>query len=402
MRWGAPLLVVALLTGPAAAQTRQDVDNTKNERDQIRNEAAEVAGRIDALNSRAEDLVIDLDLLAVKIAVIDTRLETAKRAVTATNQEVELLEADIVALEAVQSELREAMMQSAIEQYIEGAAVDQRTFLTAEDPIRWSVQQSIFRLVVRDVISTQDQLRVVDQQLEDAYANSLALAAAADSEQNSVTQLAADAAEARKAQGELLVKVAERLDRRLAEADALAEIDAELSEEIRRGEEEIARRLAVARVRAEQRDAARRGAGEAPSAKDRIARPDDVVNVRGINIHRSIADNLLALVNAAEASGIILGGSGWRSTEHQIELRIQNCGDTDYLIFDAPPEACYPATAQPNSSNHEAGLAADFTAGGRAIVDRNSDAYLWLSANAATYGFYTLWSEPWHWSVDGT
>ena len=28
-------------------------------------------------------------------------------------------------------------------------------------------------------------------------------------------------------------------------------------------------------------------------------------------------------------------------------------------------------------------------------------AFQWLAANAPSYGFYNLWSEPWHWSIDG-
>ena len=49
---------------------------------------------------------------------------------------------------------------------------------------------------------------------------------------------------------------------------------------------------------------------------------------------------------------------------------------------------------------HEQGLAIDFTQGGRALT-RGSSGYAWLRRNAASYGFYNLPSEPWHWSVNG-
>jgi len=123
--------------------------------------------------------------------------------------------------------------------------------------------------------------------------------------------------------------------------------------------------------------------------------------VRWIEIDHFFAGNLYVMLSAADADGIALGGAGWRSTEYQIELRMQNCGTTEYLIFDAPSEACWPPTARPASSNHEAGKAIDLTAGGRAIVDQNSTAFRRLAANASSYGFYNLWSEPWHWSTDG-
>ena len=50
---------------------------------------------------------------------------------------------------------------------------------------------------------------------------------------------------------------------------------------------------------------------------------------------------------------------------------------------------------------HEQGLAIDFTYDGRLIQSRSNAGYQWLDANAATYGFYNLPSEPWHWSVNG-
>jgi D-alanyl-D-alanine carboxypeptidase len=50
---------------------------------------------------------------------------------------------------------------------------------------------------------------------------------------------------------------------------------------------------------------------------------------------------------------------------------------------------------------HERGMAIDFTYNGRTIGSRSSKAYKWLKAHAASYGFYNLPSEPWHWSTNG-
>jgi D-alanyl-D-alanine carboxypeptidase len=49
---------------------------------------------------------------------------------------------------------------------------------------------------------------------------------------------------------------------------------------------------------------------------------------------------------------------------------------------------------------HERGLAIDFTEGGRTLT-RSSAGYNWLRAHAASYGFYNLPSEAWHWSTTG-
>ncbi|MDD9372231.1 MAG: M15 family metallopeptidase, partial [Acidimicrobiales bacterium] len=54
------------------------------------------------------------------------------------------------------------------------------------------------------------------------------------------------------------------------------------------------------------------------------------------------------------------------------------------------------------TSNHEQGLAIDFTCNGGGALGRSSSCFSWLSANANSYGLYNLPSEPWHWSNDGT
>ena len=65
-----------------------------------------------------------------------------------------------------------------------------------------------------------------------------------------------------------------------------------------------------------------------------------------------------------------------------------------------PSSSCSPPTARPGQSMHERGLAIDFTEGGR-VLNRTSASFLWLSENAADFGFFNLPSEAWHWSVNG-
>ncbi len=50
---------------------------------------------------------------------------------------------------------------------------------------------------------------------------------------------------------------------------------------------------------------------------------------------------------------------------------------------------------------HERGLALDIKSSGSLITSRSNPAYQWLAANASSYGFYNLPSEPWHWSTNG-
>lgn len=122
-----------------------------------------------------------------------------------------------------------------------------------------------------------------------------------------------------------------------------------------------------------------------------------IVNVRGIQVAEAIADDVEALLAAAEADGLVLEGWGFRDQQLQVELRQLNCGTSDYDIFERPPEECSIPTALPGMSLHEMGLAIDFTN----TAARNSETFIWLSQNAASFGFFNRPSEPWHWSTTG-
>jgi septal ring factor EnvC (AmiA/AmiB activator) len=127
--------------------------------------------------------------------------------------------------------------------------------------------------------------------------------------------------------------------------------------------------------------------------------------VQGITVAASLAPQLEALLNAARADGIVLGGSGYRSPEITARLRAVNgCPD----IYNSPASSCRVPTARPGSSEHEKGLAVDFTYRGQTICFpspgsrcHGNPAFDWLRANAGRFGLYNLSSEAWHWSTTG-
>ena len=82
---------------------------------------------------------------------------------------------------------------------------------------------------------------------------------------------------------------------------------------------------------------------------------DDVVSVKGILVHQSIAADVRALLDAAEADGIELGGWGWRDGQTQIRLRRQHCGTSEYAIYHKPSSQCRPPTARPGPVAARAG-----------------------------------------------
>ncbi len=144
-----------------------------------------------------------------------------------------------------------------------------------------------------------------------------------------------------------------------------------------------------------------------------VAEPDDdpvptrqlpdiaIVEVRGIEVNQVIAEQVEALLAAADDAGLSLSGGGFRDPQRQIELRKKNCGTSDFAIFEMPASQCSPPTARPGQSQHEVGLAIDFTNEGRLVISRDDPAFIWLAANAGRFGFINLPSEPWHFSTTG-
>ena len=125
--------------------------------------------------------------------------------------------------------------------------------------------------------------------------------------------------------------------------------------------------------------------------------PVTVAQVRGITVHTAIAPQLEAMLAAAQADGLTLTGGGYRSNAQQIALRRAHCGASNYAIYEMPAGQCSPPTARPGTSLHEQGLAIDFNN----CSSRSTRCFQWLAANAGSFGFRNLPSEPWHWSIDG-
>jgi LAS superfamily LD-carboxypeptidase LdcB len=123
--------------------------------------------------------------------------------------------------------------------------------------------------------------------------------------------------------------------------------------------------------------------------------------VGNLTVNSEVAKNVQDMLDAAETVGINLDAhpaSSYRSHDDQIRLRKKHCGGEDH-VYDKEAH-CTPPTAIPGNSQHEMGLAIDFTCDGKA-VSKDGECFKWLQENAAKYGFYNLPSEPWHWSTTG-
>ena len=124
------------------------------------------------------------------------------------------------------------------------------------------------------------------------------------------------------------------------------------AEKAKRAEEERLRREAE-RKRREAEEARRRrllGIADAPTSVN--FDKSELTTVWGIRVHESIADKLLALLQAASRDGIRLGGGGYRSSQSQINLRRAHCGTSEWAIYRKPSYQCRPPTARPGASMH--------------------------------------------------
>lgn len=120
--------------------------------------------------------------------------------------------------------------------------------------------------------------------------------------------------------------------------------------------------------------------------------------VGGITVNCIIKDQLAFMLFAAAKDHITLSGGGFRDPAEQVALRRAHCGSSFYAIYQAPASSCSPPTARPGTSQHEVGLAIDFAG----ASSHGTPVWQWLNAHAATFGFYNLPSEAWHWSTSGS
>lgn len=207
-----------------------------------------------------------------------------------------------------------------------------------------------------------------------------------------------------------------RVDAEAAAAalDAAAETHAEVMAVVDRTNAAVGRQQQLVDELASQRSATSRDVDELERAAREAAEAavtatplgGGLTSVGGITVASTLAPQLEALLEAARADGIVLGGSGYRSPQTTARLRAVNgCPD----VYDSPASACRVPTARPGQSMHEQGLAIDFTYQGRTIcyprrasACSGNAAFDWLTANAARFGLQVLDTEAWHWSTNGT
>lgn len=94
-------------------------------------------------------------------------------------------------------------------------------------------------------------------------------------------------------------------------------------------------------------------------------------------VNATVSDKVYRMVAAAKRNGVVLkANSSYRTYKHQV---VEKSRDD--------------SAAEPGHSNHEMGLAIDFSLGPGVLS--------WLHKHAADYGFHNAVADRWHWSPSG-
>ena len=412
-RWPAVallLLFAAAVAAPAAAQTDEEIISDRKTKRQELQAAADAANEgLDAATAEAEDLIEALNKAQAAVDAQQTAYDEAERAVADALATVEEAEARIVELEEELAATMEGLQQAVIDSYVSFQAPTGSFAVLGTDPWENAREEALAGFAAGGRIDDIDELRRLGEELERWRLLAVEAADAAETHRLEAALILADLRAAVDSEAALSVAAEERVERRLYEVQTIREIDAQFAAEIEAAERRIAE--ALARQRAEEE--ARRRAEEARRlAEEQAAREaagpvtppgaDFTLEwVAGFEVNSVIAGDVAGLVAALEAEGFDMGGWGYRSHQEQIDLRRAHCGTSEWAIWQMPSHRCRPPTARPGRSNHEKGLAIDFTESGRLIRSRNTAVFQALRRLAPEFGLVNLPSEPWHWSVDG-
>jgi peptidoglycan hydrolase CwlO-like protein len=380
------MALVAMLTLIPADAAPKKTD-AKTQRDEVRKQKVQVASQLDKLNATDDELQDALDVLDANLRIEEAALENAQAEVDRATGEAAEIQQQQAATQAELERMEQQVKDVAVAAYAKPPLEDDLLSLDSSDLNEAVRKQALLGIVNSNNLDITEQIKGKKAELSDLEQERLDALARAEAARSEVQGRHDEVAQAQAQQQVAVDALDARIDRLLNEAASLESQDKALSKQM----EEDARKAAEAAAKARR---SKTSTGSGPSG------PVSLTSVRGITVATSIAGKLEALLNDADGDGIHLGGSGYRDSSAQVALRRAHCGSSNYDIYDKPAFQCSPPTARPGTSNHERGLAIDFTAGG-AILTRGSAGFRWLQSNAGKYGFKNLPSEPWHWSVDG-
>jgi LAS superfamily LD-carboxypeptidase LdcB len=396
----AVVLMLAALAPTATEAVPGQEKSTEEQQADVRARQGEVALEVDLLKAHNNEISAALVTLDANVTTQAAEVDEAERASDAAQVDLGEAEEAVTAAEARIHELNAASNEFVIDSYMHPPTEDAFDALSADTISDATIKQALLDIQSSHDADILDQLEEAHEDVEIERANKEQVAEEADTKKQTAADELSQLQAAQAQQQAFAVEAEGALDQKLSESANLAAVDKQLSNQIAAEQAALARQLAAAAA----------AAGPAPQNSN----PGSVTPAPGglasascssgssITVAGSIADNLRSMLDAAAADGVGLCGWGWRDPQQQIQLRREHCGTSDYAIWNMPSSQCSPPTARPGFSQHEVGLAIDFTCnGGGSIGSHSSVCFQWMDGHAADYGFYNLPSEPWHWSTTG-
>jgi peptidoglycan hydrolase CwlO-like protein len=385
--------------------------DSRTKRANVRSEQAKVAAQVNALESSQDQVMAALQTMEENVRGQQAVLSEARRQAEVSAAEAAQAETDAAQTSRDLDALRARVARYAVKAYVEPPGEELMRRFEAASAQEDATRNAFLNMQSRSDSDVIDQLRSTKARLEDELARAQAAKSAAETHAAEAEGALQSLSVAQSQQQAYASQVRQRLDETLSDAAFLSRMDAELGRQIAAEAAALARAVVGVPSSGSGSGSSNTttppssGSGTTtttpPSGNNPYPTPA-LTTVNGITVASSVADRVRGLLNAASADGINLTGYGYRDFNAQIALRRQNCGTTQYAIWEMPPDACSPPTARPGYSYHERGLAIDFMANGRFINSRSNPGFIWLAANAGRFGFYNLPSEPWHWDTRGT
>ena len=450
------VLIAFTMAAPQFASSAPRID-PRAEREQVRAEAAQVATQIDTNKATLSEVDNALQTLQENLSTQEAALARTETEVAQADKDIVDAQAAIEQLTTEIVILRKDMRRRAVAAYVSPPEEDLLTTLETQDFAVASNERFYVELKSQDDAEVADRLNGANIDLDHQQTKATEAKNLAEAKRVEQSERTDAVRQARSDQQTLYTNVEATIDSQINRSLQLASTDKALSAEIARQQAELVARLAAekeARLEAERQEAARQKAIQAQAQKDQAANQQQqqqqqttttspppppssggggggggggtttpppppppptplppvsgggggtgtggipLCTVGGITVNCAIQGSLTNMLNAARASGVSLSGGGYRDPSSQIALRRAHCGTSYYAIYQMPSSQCRPPTAPPGRSQHEIGLAIDFSN----CSSRGTACYQWLAGNAGTYGFYNLPSEPWHWSTTG-
>ena len=396
--------------------------DARTQRANVRAEQAKVAAQVDALEGSKAQVLAALATLNENVRGQQATLSEARRQADASAAEAAQAERDAAQTTRDLEALRARVAKYAVKAYVDPPGEELMRRFEASSAQEDATRNALLNMQSRSDSDVIDQLRSTKARLEDQMSRAQAAKAAAEAHAAEAEGALQSLSAAQAQQQQFAAQVRQRLDDRLSDAAYLSKLDASFGAAIAAEEAALADAVVGIPVVTPSPGAGGGASGGSttttspPSGSTPTTSPSPtttappssggytvvphppLTTVNGITVASSIANDLRAMMAAASAAGFNLGGYGYRDINVQIQLRRQNCGTSDYAIWQMPADSCSPPTARPGLSWHEQGLAIDFQANGSFINSRSNPAFGWLAANAARFGFTNLPSEPWHWS----